>query len=107
MRILRASLLIAACAIALAGCKKESVASQAAPQTPASNAVAASAQPLAGPVHPFMTSLLRSYIREKGRSPTDFGEFARACLDSVPRAPDGMKWDIDLTTQEVKLVKEN
>lgn len=53
----------------------------------------------------FLTSQLRIFIQQKGRLPTDFGEFAIARLDSVPRAPKGMTWAIDRTTQEVKLVK--
>ena len=62
-------------------------------------------QPLDGPADPGMTEQLRIFIQERGRLPTDFGEFSRARLDSVPRVPQGMRWVIDPTTQEVKLVK--
>lgn len=60
---------------------------------------------LVGTVHDFMTSQLRIFVQEKGRLPNDFAEFANARMDSVPRAPQGMKYAIDTTTQEVKLVK--
>jgi len=115
--------LITGCALALAACsKKEAPVSVAPPATPTSETDAASARPLegepavpapapaakplSGPVHTFMTSQLRIFIQEKGRLPTDFGEFAQTRLDSVPRAPEGRKWDIDLATQEVKLVED-
>jgi hypothetical protein len=63
-------------------------------------------QPLEGPAEPGMTDQLRIFIQEHGRLPADFAEFSRARLDSVPRAPQGMKWAIDPATQEVKLVKQ-
>ena len=63
-------------------------------------------QPLAGPVHPFMTSQLRRFIAENGRLPKDFSEFSRAKMDSVPRLPPGFKFAIDPVTQEVKLVPQ-
>jgi hypothetical protein len=53
-----------------------------------------------------MTEQLRIFVQEHGRLPTDFAEFIRARLDSVPRVPQGMKWAIDPATQEVKLVKQ-
>jgi hypothetical protein len=69
-------------------------------------AATAAAQSLVGEVHEFMTSQLGIFIQQNGRLPKDFAEFSRARLDSVPRTPVGMKWAIDTTTREVKLVKE-
>jgi len=45
-------------------------------------------------------------MEKNGRLPKDFAELARAQLDTRPRAPKGMKWAIDPTTAEVKLVKQ-
>jgi hypothetical protein len=56
-------------------------------------------------VHAFMTAQLRSFIREKGRLPNDFSEFASSKMDSVPFAPPGMQYVIDATTREVKVVR--
>ena len=53
-----------------------------------------------------MTGQLRIFIQQNGRMPNDFGELAKARLDSVPRTPLGMKWAIDPATQEVKMVKQ-
>jgi hypothetical protein len=53
-----------------------------------------------------MTGQLKRFIEEKGRLPKDFAEFAAARMDSVPRPPEGLKYAIDATTQEVKLVKK-
>jgi hypothetical protein len=53
-----------------------------------------------------MTAQLKRFIEEKGRLPKDFAEFAAARMDSVPRPPAGLKYAIDGTTQEVKLVKK-
>jgi hypothetical protein len=61
-------------------------------------------QSIDGPVHPFLTGLLRAYIAERGQVPSDFNEFARAKVDSVPRLPPGLKFAIDPVTQEVKIV---
>ncbi len=95
-------LLLAALALAPAGCRKQAPTGSATQSTqlgaPDTN------QPLTGEVHPFMTSQLRSFIEQSGRAPTNFTELARTRLDLVPRAPPGMTWVIDYTTKEVKLV---
>jgi hypothetical protein len=57
-------------------------------------------------VDPFLTKQLREFVQQKGRLPADFGELARASLDSRPRALAGMTWVIDPTTQEVKAVRQ-
>ena len=57
-------------------------------------------------VHDFMTAQLRKFIAENGRLPNTFSEFAQSKMDTVPRAPAGLKFAIDETTQEVKLVKK-
>src|SRR5205085_3146155 len=61
-------------------------------QSPA--AVAPETEVLAGAVHAFMTAQLRVFVREKGRLPENFTEFTSTRMDSVPRAPDGFRWDI-------------
>ncbi|MBI3415437.1 MAG: hypothetical protein HY043_08965 [Verrucomicrobia bacterium] len=63
-------------------------------------------EPLIGLVHESMTAQLKKFIEETGRMPKDFSEFAHAKMDSVPRAPAGLKFAIDETTQEVKLVRK-
>ena len=63
-------------------------------------------EPLVGMVHDFMTAQLRKFIAENGRLPNTFSEFAQSKMDTVPRAPAGLKFAIDETTQEVKLVKK-
>ncbi len=114
--------LAALCALSLAGCGKKPSAQAGAPPLPAAAQPAAvpasppaqnteaapapTAQPLNGPVNQFMTSQLRIFIQQNGRLPKDFAEFARARMDSVPRTPEGMKWAIDRTTREIKLVRE-
>ncbi|MEO8427880.1 MAG: hypothetical protein ABI651_12290 [Verrucomicrobiota bacterium] len=83
---------------------------RAAPPTPVSQAAPAQAssvdEALVGAVHTFMTAQLKKFIGEQGRMPKDFSEFAGSRMDSVPRAPAGMKFVIDETTQEVKVVKK-
>jgi hypothetical protein len=59
---------------------------------------------VSGDVNEFMTKQLRIFIQQKGRLPVNFAEFAHARLDGVPAAPNGMKWAIDTTRQEVKAV---
>ncbi len=66
----------------------------------------ADAKPLDGQVQPFLTQQLRAFVQQRGRLPSDFSELARTSLDSVPRAPAGMRWAIDPTTREVKAVKQ-
>ena len=53
-----------------------------------------------------MTAQLKKFIAETGRMPADFSEFSRTKMDSVPRAPEGLKFAIDEVTQEVKLVRK-
>jgi len=81
-----------------------------APATPVPPAAPAQAsgvdEALVGAVHTFMTAQLKKFIEEKGRIPKDFSEFASSRMDSVPRPPAGMKFVIDETTQEVKVVKK-
>ena len=82
---------------------------RAAPATPVPQAASLQAssvdEALVGAVHTFMTAQLRKFIEEKGRIPKDFSEFASSRMDSVPRPPAGMKFVIDETTQEVKVVR--
>ena len=140
MKLLCASILIAALATVSCGKKKSTPPEAAAPSTAVENAAApdASAEPaanepappprrsapatpvpqaaapqasrvdeaLVGAVHTFMTAQLKKFIAEQGRMPKDFSEFAGARMDSVPRAPAGMKFVIDETTQEVKVVRK-
>ena len=140
MKLLCASILIAALAMVSCGKKKPTPPEAAAPSTAVENAAAAdsSAEPaaneppppprraapatpvppaappqasrvdeaLVGAVHTFMTAQLKKFIQEQGRMPKDFSEFASARMDSVPRPPAGMKFVIDETTQEVKVVRK-
>ena len=59
-----------------------------------------------GVVDAAMTKQLRIFLREAGRMPENFSELANARMDSVPRAPEGMKWVIDPVTVEVKLARK-
>jgi len=118
---------IFACIVALAaimgtGCKKNAstdappapaaeqsqTAGDAAPAPPPpSPAMAANSdnvvhENVTGEVNPFLTQQLRIFVQQTGRLPQTFAEFAHARLDSLPRAPEGMKWIIDGATQEVK-----
>ena len=52
-----------------------------------------------------MTTQLRIFIREKGRMPESFSEFAGARMDSVPFAPEGMEYAIDYQNRQVKVVR--
>jgi len=92
----------------LGGCGKKPPAPTAATPTNETSATSATAatKPLDGQVDPFLTQQRRAYVQQKGRLPADFRELARTSLDSVPRAPAGMKWAIDPTTREVKAVKQ-
>jgi hypothetical protein len=69
-------------------------------------APAADVQTVEGIVDPFLTSQLRIFIRDKGRLPESFAELAGARLDSVPRLAKGLRFAIDPSTQEVKIVKQ-
>lgn len=57
-----------------------------------------------GRVDAFLTSQLRTFIQQYNRMPKSFAEFALRRVDSMPRPPDGQKWVIDSTTQEVKSI---
>jgi hypothetical protein len=94
--------------LGLAGCgKKQSAASSVPPIIAVeTNATSVSATSVEGQVDPFLTQQLHVFMQRKGRFPTDFAELVRTCLDSRPRTPQGMKWVIDTTSQEVKLVKQ-
>lgn len=72
---------------------------------PAAAPVNKANEALIGAVHGFMTEQLRIFIKQKGRVPENFAEFANARMDSVPRPPEGLHYDIDKTTVEVKLVR--
>jgi hypothetical protein len=52
-----------------------------------------------------MTRQLRIFVQQKGRLPVDFKELSRS-VDLVPSIPPNMKWVIDRTTTEIKLVKQ-
>ena len=82
---------------------------RATPATPVPQAPAQASrvdEALVGAVHTFMTAQLRKFIEEKGRIPKDFSEFVSSRMDSVPRPPAGMKFVIDETTLEVKVVRK-
>ena len=114
--------ILAAWAIAVAGCHKKTPVTaaipaneQVEPETQTSpgqpvqvqsGGVSGTSQPLEGEVHPLMTYQLHIFVQQKGRLPTDFAELSRTRLDAVPRTPPGMTWAIDRVTQEVKLVKK-
>ncbi len=101
-------LLAVSASLLLGGCGKNQPAPLAATPTNETSAVSATvtSKPLEGQVDPFLTQQLRAFVQQKGRLPADFRELARTSLDSVPRAPAGMKWAIDPTTQEVKAVRQ-
>jgi len=63
-------------------------------------------QRLSGAIHAKLTVQLRMFIEKNGRVPGDFSEFANSAMDSVPLAPDGMKFVIDPTDRTVKAVKK-
>lgn len=96
------TVVVTACALTLAACGKKQTSN--AKSDPAM-VLASAAQPAAGQVDSFMTDQLKIFIQQKGRLPQDFSELVRARLETVPTAPQGMKWTIDRATQEVKLVK--
>ena len=77
---------------------------------PRASATPAAAQPvqerLNGAVHAKLTLQLRMYIEKNGRVPDSFSEFVNSAMDSVPPAPDGMKFVIDATDRTVKAVKK-
>ena len=103
-----AFLLTVSASLLLGGCGKTLPPPTSASSTnePSATSATATTNPLDGQVDPFLTQQLRAFVQQKGRLPADFGELARASLDSRPRPPAGMKWVIDPTTQEVKAVKQ-
>jgi len=72
---------------------------------PAVQAPSAQTAALEGAIHAVMTMALHKFIRENGRMPKDFSEFAGASMDSVPFAPEGMEYAIDYANKQVKVVK--
>ena len=73
----------------------------AAVATRAENSVQAN---VTGQPDPFLTAQLRTFIKNKGRIPASFADFARQALDSIPQPPAGTKWAIDSSDQTVKAV---
>ncbi|PYJ98217.1 MAG: hypothetical protein DME23_12795 [Verrucomicrobia bacterium] len=63
-------------------------------------------QRLNGAIHAPLTIKLRQFIEKNGRVPDSFSEFANSAMDSVPLAPDGMKFVIDPADRTVKAVKK-
>ena len=63
-------------------------------------------QRLNGAIHASLTIKLRQFIEKNGRVPQSFSEFANSAMDSVPLAPDGMKFVIDPADRTVKAVKK-
>jgi len=59
-----------------------------------------------GAVHAQLTVQLRMYIEKNGRMPQSFFEFANAGMDTIPLAPEGMKFVIDPADRTVKVVKK-
>jgi len=59
-----------------------------------------------GAIHAQLTVQLRMYIEKNGRMPQTFSEFANSSMDSVPLAPEGMKFAIDPVDRTVKVVKK-
>jgi hypothetical protein len=111
---MKCAALLAVAVLVLFGCSKKSEPATPqqsgeapAPGAPPPKYVTAAAQNapaenVSGEVNAFLTQQLRIFISEKGRTPSDFAELARARLDSVPRPPEGKKWVIDNATKEVK-----
>jgi hypothetical protein len=63
-------------------------------------------QRLQGAIHAQLTIQLRRYIEKYGGMPTSFSEFVSSTMDTVPPAPDGMKFAIDPVDRTVKAVKK-
>jgi hypothetical protein len=59
-----------------------------------------------GAIHAQLTVQLRMYIEKNGRMPQTFSEFANTAMDTVPLAPEGMKFVIDPVDKAVKVVKK-
>lgn len=86
------------------------VAASPAPGQPRAN-VAQQVQPIQerinGAIHAQLTVQLRMYMEKNGRMPQTFSEFANSAMDSVPPAPEGMKFVIDPVDKAVKVVKKS
>jgi len=63
-------------------------------------------QRLQGAMHAQLTIQLRIFIEKNGRVPGSFSEFVNSAMDSVPPAPDGMKFVIDPVDRAVKVVRK-
>lgn len=61
---------------------------------------------LRGAIHAQLTLQLRMFVEKHGRTPETFSEFANSAMDSVPAAPEGMKFVIDPADRTVKAVKK-
>jgi hypothetical protein len=78
---------------------------QAAAPQPAAQPQAVQVVVVEGAIHAPMTIALQKFIRENGRMPKDFSEFASGSIDSVPFAPPGMEYVIDYANKQVKVAK--
>lgn len=92
-------------AILFAGCKKQEAVESQAPVGSETTETPVVAGPIEGIVHPLMTEQLHIFIREQGRMPASYQEFATARMDSPPLPPEGMEFVVDAATRQVKLVK--
>lgn len=92
-------------ALALAGCAKQETAESQAPTGREAAQTPAVTGPIEGMVHPFMTEQLHIFIREQGRMPASYQEFATTRMDSPPLPPEGMEFVVDAATRQVKVVK--
>ena len=63
-------------------------------------------QRLQGAIHAQLTIQLRRYVEKYGHMPENFSEFVNSTMDTVPPAPEGMKFAIDPTDRTVKAVKK-
>jgi len=88
---------------------RTAVKSSAAPGQPRPG-VAQPVQPIQerinGAIHAQLTVQLRMYVEKNGRMPQTFSEFANSSMDTVPLAPEGMKFAIDPVDRTVKIVKK-
>lgn len=46
------------------------------------------------------------FVEKQGKMPESFPEFINGAMDSVPAAPDGMKFVIDSADRTVKVVRK-
>ena len=60
-----------------------------------------------GAIHAQLTVQLRMFIEKNGRMPQTFSEFANTAMDTVPLAPEGMKFVIVPVDKAVKVVKKH